>query len=304
MFRISNDAKRASTIASIEGLKNKREAIEKQHGKKKADLVWKAYRRLVEQMQEQVRQYDALRNEGIPAFKGSNLSEFGDYLVDARIAAGMTQEELAKRLGVSQPMIYKYEMNQYQGYSLQIIEKAAKALGVNLDLSAWRKFEKPVYSAQKQENLILYFLNRINNATLGRTKLMKLLYYVDFEFFEKQGRSITGDQYVAQPYGPVPQQAEALLKKMEKAGKLHSEKLLVRDREQVKYFAQEQHALSFFDKEEFIHIDNVAQRFECWTAGQMSNQTHEEYPWRVTRLGDPIDYRLVLSLREKSDTSS
>jgi hypothetical protein len=36
------------------------------------------------------------------------------------------------------------------------------------------------YSEEKLQQVILYFLEHINNVHLGRTKLMKLLYFVDF----------------------------------------------------------------------------------------------------------------------------
>ena len=49
---------------------------------------------------------------------------------------------------------------------------------------------------KKYKNAILFFANRIRNGTLGKLKLMKLLYFLDFDFFEKYGRSVTGDEYL------------------------------------------------------------------------------------------------------------
>ncbi len=57
------------------------------------------------------------------------------------------------------------------------------------------------YSSKKMEQAILFFLEHINNVHLGRTKLMKLLYYVDFDHYEKYGRSITGAEYHKLPHG-------------------------------------------------------------------------------------------------------
>ena len=140
MFRISNDTQRAKTVTAIEGLKKQKNNIEKKKGKKIADLFEKGYRRMVTEFEAQIMKYDELRKE-LPLFQGNSLSDLGAYLVDARIAAGMTQEELAKKLGVSQPMIFKYEMNEYQGYSIGIIGKAIEALGLKVSLNAWRESE-------------------------------------------------------------------------------------------------------------------------------------------------------------------
>ena len=65
---------------------------------------------------------------------------------------------------------------------------------------------------KKYRNIILFFSEKIQNGTLGKLKLMKLLYYLDFDFFEKYGRSITGDEYLRFDNGPVPRMAEKILK--------------------------------------------------------------------------------------------
>lgn len=55
---------------------------------------------------------------------------------------------------------------------------------------------------KKISNAIKYFAKNTNNV--GRTKLFKLLYFWDFYYFEKHGKSITGFKYFAYPFGPVP----------------------------------------------------------------------------------------------------
>src|SRR3989344_5762769 len=67
---------------------------------------------------------------------------------------------------------------------------------------------------KKYKNAVVFFAKRIQNGTLGKLKMMKLLYYLDFDFFEKYGRSITGDEYLRFANGPVPRMAEKILKEM------------------------------------------------------------------------------------------
>jgi len=74
------------------------------------------------------------------------------------------------------------------------------------------------YSEEKLEQVILYFLEHINNVHLGRTKLMKLLYFVDFDHYEAHDQSVTGATYRKLPHGPYPDKVEKLIEKMEKAG--------------------------------------------------------------------------------------
>ncbi len=60
------------------------------------------------------------------------------------------------------------------------------------------------------QQVILYFLERINHVHLGRTKRMKLFYFVDFDHLEKYGRSVVGSVYRKLPHGPYPKDAEKL----------------------------------------------------------------------------------------------
>ncbi|MCG8056380.1 MAG: SocA family protein [Candidatus Thiodiazotropha endolucinida] len=57
-------------------------------------------------------------------------------------------------------------------------------------------------SREKLINAIIYFVQ--NTKYCGKTKLFKLLYFLDFEHFSITGRSVTGLDYYAWPKGPVP----------------------------------------------------------------------------------------------------
>src|SRR2546426_12712220 len=81
-----------------------------------------------------------------------------------------------------------------------------------------RKEKTMAFSGDKMRQVILYFLEHINNVHLGRTKLMKLLYFVDFDHYEKHGQSVTGAIYRKLPHGPYPNDAEKLIKRMKEGG--------------------------------------------------------------------------------------
>ena len=74
------------------------------------------------------------------------------------------------------------------------------------------------YTEEKLQQVILYFLEHINNVHLGRTKLMKLLYFVDFDHYEAHGVPVTGATYRKLPHGPYPDKVEKLIQMMEKRG--------------------------------------------------------------------------------------
>lgn len=54
----------------------------------------------------------------------------------------------------------------------------------------------------KLEQVVVFFGH--NMRKLGKVKLFKLLYFLDFEHFRDTGRSVTGLDYFAWKMGPVP----------------------------------------------------------------------------------------------------
>jgi DNA-binding XRE family transcriptional regulator len=55
-------------------------------------------------------------------------------LVDARQAAGLTQVELARRLGVSQAQVARIEKRSYDSYTLKTLRRYVDALGEGFEL--------------------------------------------------------------------------------------------------------------------------------------------------------------------------
>jgi uncharacterized phage-associated protein len=55
---------------------------------------------------------------------------------------------------------------------------------------------------EKLINAIVYFAN--HTKFCGKTKLLKLLYFLDFKHFKSSGKSVTGLDYYAWDMGPVP----------------------------------------------------------------------------------------------------
>ncbi len=53
----------------------------------------------------------------------ANKRDLWLQLVDARLAAGLTQEQMAKRLGVSQAQVARIEKKGYDAYTLTILRR-------------------------------------------------------------------------------------------------------------------------------------------------------------------------------------
>ena len=55
-------------------------------------------------------------------------------IYEARTKAGLTQAELAKRVGTSQPVIARLENASYRGHSLSMLQRIASAVDKRVDV--------------------------------------------------------------------------------------------------------------------------------------------------------------------------
>lgn len=144
------------------------------------------------------------------------------------------------------------------------------------------------------QQVILFFLERINNVHLGRTKLMKLLYFVDFDHLEKYGRPVTGAVYRKLPHGPYPKDADKLVKRMVAKGLVKEVKVPVGDYAQHRLITLgAKFDAGAFTGTEMQTLDKVATDWADATAAQIEAATHAEAPWAGTQAGKVIDYEMA-----------
>lgn len=82
------------------------------------------------QLVEEVRSYERLKRGEFAEIE--NLSGLGQTLVGLRIARGITQRELARRLGVDEALISRDERNEYHGITVERARRILEALGARL----------------------------------------------------------------------------------------------------------------------------------------------------------------------------
>lgn len=86
----------------------------------------------VDELREELAAYEALRAGRTNVLELSSLDELPAALIQARIAAGLTQRQLADRLGMKEQQLQRYEATDYAGASLSRIRAVVEALGVRV----------------------------------------------------------------------------------------------------------------------------------------------------------------------------
>ena len=64
--------------------------------------------------------------------EATGIGEFPTAMIRARIARGLTQRELADRLGIAEQSIQRYEAGDYAGVSFARLVEIAEALAVTV----------------------------------------------------------------------------------------------------------------------------------------------------------------------------
>ena len=82
------------------------------------------------QLKEEVESYERLKRRDFDELE--NLRGLGQLLISIRIAQGISQRDLSKRLGVHESQVSRDERNEYFGITLERAVKVLDALNVRL----------------------------------------------------------------------------------------------------------------------------------------------------------------------------
>ena len=153
---------------------------------------------------------------------------------------------------------------------------------------------RPTIAKAKYKQAILGILNSpANNTLLGKVKLFKLLYYIDFDHYQAYKTSVTGDMYQKQPYGPVPMHAQEILSEMVAEGLLTTHLRQLGKYQQHVFDPLTTLDASAFTASEMYVLEQVAQKWANHSMSEIVAATHGEAPWRAVDMGEEIPYALA-----------
>lgn len=234
------------------------------------------------------------------------------WIQNKRKLLGLSQSEVAKSLGISRPTYLKLERgeakpNEQQKVILGRIYRVSPD-AFNKNSSANRKVsgsvvmrEVPQENAYKFQQVLLYILGKIGSRpNIGQTVLYKLLYFIDFDYYEKFEEQLIGATYIKNTYGPTPVSFAKVVKQMEGEGKLVEVRSKYFDRDQTKYIPVVEADVSGLSGQELKHIDDELERLSHFTARQLSELSHKDTPWMVAKDKEVIDYEHVFYRPEET----
>ncbi|MCK4673622.1 SocA family protein, partial [candidate division WOR-3 bacterium] len=152
----------------------------------------------------------------------------------------------------------------------------------------------PQKNLNKFKEVLLYILNKVGSKpNIGETVIYKLLYFIDFDYYEKYEDQLIGAAYLKNNYGPTPIEFRKVVEKMIKNREIIKVKNKYFVYPQTKYLPLRKPDLSELKATEIEIINNVLNRFSDMNAIQISEYSHNDVPWLTTENGETIEYESV-----------
>ncbi len=240
------------------------------------------------------------------------------FLKKLRQEHGISQEFLAKKIGVSRPTYVQIESGAHK-MLVEEAQKLAHFFGLSLeDFIAGKNIILPKVELEKPEKpkmqktevrisipqekvekfkeVLLYILERIGaRPNIGEAVVCKLMYFIDFDFYEKFEEQLIGAKYIKNHFGPTPVAFPEIVAQMEEDGDLTRVTKKYFQHDQKKYLPRRSANLSIFSAQEKELIDWEIERFKDFNATKMRDYSHKDVPWIGANDLQPIDYEAVFS---------
>ncbi len=91
-------------------------------------------RHLIKELRLEIEEYENIVSQHLILFKERTIADLSKVLIYARIAEGISQAELARRVEIPQQQINRYEASDYESASLSRIIEIQEALGIELKI--------------------------------------------------------------------------------------------------------------------------------------------------------------------------
>jgi transcriptional regulator with XRE-family HTH domain len=238
----------------------------------------------------------------------------GKRIKALREALRISQEELAQKLEMDRASVSLIE-NDKRSLKADELILLAKTMNISIDelLDVHSPIEVvlehstkpaakkgdlrisvPRKNLKKFKEVLLYILCKVGaKPNVGETVLYKLLYFIDFNYYEKYEEQILGATYIKNHHGPTPVEFKAIVDEMIKNKEIEVVKSKYFQHLQKKYLPRQEPDLTVFNANEIKLIDDVLQKLSGMNASTISEYSHQDVPWIVTPERKKIDYESV-----------
>lgn len=241
--------------------------------------------------------------------------KLGNRIKKLRDQTGLSQEDLAARLKINRVAVSQIEsgrrkmsaeeiamLSKIFNITSDVLLNLKKDLAVVFERKAEASLKKkpevrinvPQRNMSKFKEVLLYILNKVGSKpNVGETVIYKLLYFIDFDYYEKYEEQFIGATYIKNNYGPTPKEFVKIVNEMERKKELSKVESKYFQYPQIKYLPLREPDLSVLSARELRMIDRVLESHSDKTATEISKYSHNDVPWLTTEDGEVINYESV-----------
>lgn len=151
------------------------------------------------------------------------------------------------------------------------------------------------FSREKIAAAVEYFIKETGGVFV--TKMNKLLFYADFLCYRRKGYGLTGLEYTALQFGPVPANWGNIYSSI--PGVEMNEYVFPDQSSGIRLESQSEPDMSVFDEAQIEVLKDICTRFNGVNAGEISNISHKEKGWidnHATKAHIDYNYAFDLSI--------
>jgi transcriptional regulator with XRE-family HTH domain len=238
----------------------------------------------------------------------------GKKVKELREQKSISQQKLARLLGIPRPAISQIE-NGSRSMSTDELIKLSDAFHTTVETILGLKNEHevvikprrekrksrptmrinvPQKNVEKFKEVLLYILDKVGaKQNIGETVIYKLLYFIDFDYYEKYEEQLIGAAYQKNHFGPTPIEFGKIVEQMIQNEEIEKVKSKYFEYPQTKYLPRRKPDLSILNANELETIEDVLNRLSDMNASQISKYSHNDVPWMTTAEGNIIEYESV-----------
>lgn len=151
------------------------------------------------------------------------------------------------------------------------------------------------FDREKLKEAVLFIASNCPPDELGNVKLHKTLYFADMLHFLREGRPLTGVDYLKQKFGPVARHLTATLAALQSEGRLSVTEEEYFGLFKKRYIPTQECAPQLLNRDEQALILEVLDFVRGKSAREISDISHKA-PWEMVELGEVIPYYTALRL--------
>jgi len=219
-----------------------------------------------------------------------------DFIVKLRKSAGLSQQELAKKLGFSRPTLVAMEKGNRE-ITITELRKISEIFDLPIEvildeeMSVTKKVESRNFGEKafsKFHNLVLQCVKygADEDGKITKTKLAKLVYLADFASYYNSLKPISGFEYHRFARGPVAIEFFDIIDNDESVcAETKGDAILIS--------LVEQPDDSILDKQELELVQAICKKWKTSNTQEIVDFTHKQIPWMVCKDREVIPYSLI-----------